>query len=336
LHAVDLGSDHGAGPTVVSVGVPVFNGERYMAETIDSILGQDVDELELIVSDNASTDATEEIARSYAARDPRVRYVRNKHNLGAARNYNQLVHLARGSYFKWAGYDDLLRPGHLRRCLEVLHAEPDVVLVYPRTDIIDAAGEFVRHYDDNLDLASRDPVARVRHIARNFSLCNPCFGVIRRDVLLRTSLVQPFVSSDVALLVELALIGRWHEVRERLFLRRIHDTSSRQGTLTMAQVARWFEPGSRQPLAPRTRVLAECLRSIERAHMPAPVRARAAAAFLSTWMLRRAQVRGGQAKAALRERRADRTGIAPVTAPPRGTVVRAAGGTRPKAGGGPR
>lgn len=287
----------------VSVGLPVFDGERYLVETIDSILGQDVDGLELIISDNASTDATPDIARGYAARDPRVRYVRNERNLGAARNYNRLVHLARGRYFKWAGYDDLLRPGHLGRCMDVLDAEPEVVLAYPRTDIIDGAGDFVRHHDDDLDLDEPDPVARVRHLTRRVSLCNPCFGVMRRDVLLRTSLVQPFLSSDVPLLVELALLGRWHEVPDRLFLRRIHEATSRQGTLSMAQVARWFDPGSSRPLAPRTRMVTECVRSIGRADLATPVRARAAAAFLTTWMRRRTRIRGGQAKAALRERR---------------------------------
>jgi glycosyltransferase involved in cell wall biosynthesis len=301
------------GAPVVSVGMPVLDGEKYMAETIDSILGQDVDGLELIISDNASTDATEAIARSYAARDPRARYVRNERNVGAARNYNQLVDLAQGRYFKWAGYDDLLRPGYLRRCIEVLDAEPEVVIAYPRTDIIDGAGDLVRHHDDNMHLSSPDPVARVRHFARTFTLCNPCFGVIRRDLLLRTSLVQPFVSSDIPLLVELALLGKWHEVPDRLFLRRIHETSSRQGRVTILQVAHWFDPERGRPLAPRTRMVAETLRSIERAHLPASVRARAAAAFLSTWALRRARVRGGQAKAAVRRRRPGRAG--PSTSP---------------------
>lgn len=280
----------------------MFEGERHMGEAIDSILAQDVDGLELVISDNASTDATGEIARSYVARDPRVRYVRNERNVGAARNYNQLVDLAAGTYFKWAGYDDVLRPGHLRRTVEVLDAEPDVVIAYPRTDIIDADGAFVRHHDDNLHLSSPDPVVRVRQFARRFTLCNPCFGVIRRDALMRTSLVQPFVSSDVPLLVELALLGRWHEVPERLFLRRIHEASSRQGRVTMSQVARWFDPGRSRPLAPRTRMVAECVRSIGRAELPGPVRARAAAAFLSTWTRRRARVRAGRAKAVLRGR----------------------------------
>ena len=283
----------------LSVGMPVYNGEAYMAETIDTILGQDVDGLELIVSDNCSTDATGEIVQDLAARDGRVRYVRNLRNIGAARNYNQLVELARADLFKWAGYDDLLLPGYLRRCLEVVDAEPDVVIAYPRTAIIDADGAVVREHDDKLHLRQPDPVDRVVAFTRDFTLCNPCFGVIRREVLKRTGLVRPFVSSDVTLLAELAMLGQWHEVPERLFLRRVHETSSRQGNVTMLQVARWFDPDKRQPLAPRTRVVAETVKALNGLDLPAATRRRAAAAFLATWSARRARVRAGAAKAAV-------------------------------------
>jgi glycosyltransferase involved in cell wall biosynthesis len=285
----------------LTVGMPVYNGERYMAETIGTILGQDVDGLELIISDNCSTDATGEIARDFVARDDRVRYVRNERNIGAAQNYNQLVEFSAAPLFKWAGYDDLLLPGHLARCLAVIDAEPEVIIAYPRTTIIDGDGTVVRDHDDKLHLRQPDPVARVRAFTRDFTLCNPCFGIIRRDVLLRTSLVQPFVSSDVTLLVELALLGQWHEVPERLFLRRIHDTSSRQGKVTMTDVAQWFDPSKRRPLAPRTRVLYESVRAIERADLPAPVRREAVLAYLTTWSGRRARVRAGAAKLAARD-----------------------------------
>ena len=286
----------------LTVGMPVFNGEPYMAETIGTILGQDVDGLELIISDNASTDGTQAIALDVAGRDTRVRYVRNLRNIGAARNYNQLVHLARGDLFRWAGYDDLLLPGNLARCVEVLDAEPEVVIAHPLVDIIDADGEVVRPVEDDLDLRQPDPIDRMVAFTRQFNLCNPCFGVIRRDALLRTSLVQPFVSSDVPLLVELALIGQWHEVPERLFHRRIHETSSRQGTVTILDVARWFDPDNRRPIAPRTRIVTECVRSINRSALPPEVRRRAVAAFLATWSARRARVRAGAAKAGLKAR----------------------------------
>jgi hypothetical protein len=288
----------------VSIGMPIYNGEAYMAETIDSILGQTFGDFELIISDNASTDATEEIARRYVAEDRRVRYVRNAENVGAARNYNQLVGFAEADYFKWAGYDDILLPTNLERCVAALDADGGLAIAYPRTTIIDGDGEVVREHHDNLDMPAHDPVERVRGFAQRFTLCNPCFGVQRIAALRRTRLVQPFVSSDVPLLVEMAILGRWHEVPERLFLRRIHDTSSRQGQVTMAQVAAWFDPKRKTPVAPDTRMIAESERAIVRSDLPGPAKGRATGAFLSAWGLRRARVRGGRAKAALRARRA--------------------------------
>ena len=94
----------------VSIGLPVYNGDNYLAETLDSILAQTFTDFELIISDNGSTDRTEAICRRYAAQDHRVRYVRNPSNLGAARNYKRAFELARGEYFKWNGHDDPLAP----------------------------------------------------------------------------------------------------------------------------------------------------------------------------------------------------------------------------------
>src|SRR5207244_10480282 len=107
----------------VSIGVPVYNGERYIAETLDSLLAQTFEDFELIISDNASHDRTEGICRAYAAKDSRIRYVRNSTNLGAARNYRLAVELSSGEYFRWANCDDLFAPTSLSRCVEVLDLE---------------------------------------------------------------------------------------------------------------------------------------------------------------------------------------------------------------------
>ena len=104
----------------VSIGMPVFNGENYLAEALDSLLTQTFSDFELIISDNASTDKTEEICRAYAVRDQRIRYFRNQENLGASRNYNRVFELSSGEYFKWAAHDDLCAPEFLGRCVDVL------------------------------------------------------------------------------------------------------------------------------------------------------------------------------------------------------------------------
>ena len=112
----------------VTIGLPVYNGQNYLVETLESLLAQTYTDFELVISDNASTDRTEAICRQYAAGDARIRYYRNDENIGASANYNRAFELGRGEYFKWAAHDDLLAPTYLERCVEVLDANPDVVL----------------------------------------------------------------------------------------------------------------------------------------------------------------------------------------------------------------
>ena len=125
-HAMTSGA-----PPRVSIGLPVFNGERYLARAIESVLGQDFRDLELIVCDNASTDRTPEICAAYARRDARVRYFRNPRNLGAGPNYDRCFRLARGEYFKWAAHDDRLAPDYLSRTVAALDAAPEAVPGHP-------------------------------------------------------------------------------------------------------------------------------------------------------------------------------------------------------------
>jgi glycosyltransferase involved in cell wall biosynthesis len=286
----------------VTVGLPVFNGGAYLRETLDSLLAQDFEAFELIISDNASADETESICREYAQRDARIRYLRNTTNLGAAANYNRVVELARAPYFKWAAYDDLLARGFLRRCVETLDAAPpSVVLAYARTTIIDAAGKLVGPYQDNLDLRQTEAHRRLRQFIWQWSLCNVVFGVIRTDALRQTRLIQPYVGSDITLIGELALLGQFWEVPEELFFRRIHQRSSRQGGATLREAAQWFDPRSSGPgwLKPETRVFVHLLGAVRRAQLPLGDKAKAFATTIADWWLRRVRIRAGRWKRAL-------------------------------------
>ncbi|MGD8279436.1 MAG: glycosyltransferase family 2 protein, partial [Gemmatimonadota bacterium] len=102
---------------LLSVGLPVWNGLPYLEETLRSILNSEFQDYEIIVCDNASTDGTPELLAEYAAREPRIRFVRNETNIGAARNYNLTFELARGRYFRWMASDDLHSPGAIARCI---------------------------------------------------------------------------------------------------------------------------------------------------------------------------------------------------------------------------
>lgn len=127
----------------VSLALPVYNGERFVADAIRSVLAQDYDNFELIITDNASTDGTEKICRDFAASDERVRYVRNERNLGAGPNYNLGFALSRGKYFKWCACDDRISDNFLGACVAALEENKDAVLAYGTTQTIDQNGHLI-------------------------------------------------------------------------------------------------------------------------------------------------------------------------------------------------
>ncbi len=229
----------------ISVGLPVYNGAAYVAQSIDSLLAQTRDDFELVVCDNASTDGTEAICRAYAARDPRVRYHRNPRNQGVGYNHRRAFELARGEYFRWAGADDVAHPRLLERCAAALDEHPAAVLAYPRTLLIDAAGAAIEEYEDRLNLPWSDPVHRLRVLLNTVRRCNAMYGLIRSDVLRRTGLVGDFIGADMCLLAELTLHGTFHEVPEVLFSRRLHQGSVAGSDPDYVRLQRAFRPDAR-------------------------------------------------------------------------------------------
>lgn len=283
---------------LVSVGLPVFDGARYLGAALDALRGQTHGDLEIIVCDNASTDGSLDVARAAAAEDPRVVVHPSERNRGASWNFNRAVALARGRLFTWAASDDLRAPTAVARCVEALEAGgPGTVLAHPDTLAIDGDGAEVGFFDDGLDLDGPDPVARLRTLLEDAREYHPVFGLVRTDVLRTTGLIGSFVASDVVLLAELALRGRWAHVGEPLFLRRFHDRTSVNANPGAAERAAWFDPGRRGGARmPCTRVGVELLRAVARSPLPAGERARAAAAVVDSWYVPRWRTVGGEAK----------------------------------------
>ena len=207
---------------IISIGVPVYNGERYLRATLDALLAQTFTRFELIISDNASTDGTQAVCLEYAAADARVRYYREPVNIGAPRNYQRVLERATAPYFKWANADDLVDPRLLERCLDVLERHPDVALAYARTRLIDADGARLSDYYDNLHLLDRSPAQRFVQVVDRLGYVNVIYGLMRRDVLRRTRLMGLYIGADVVFVAELALYGKLYEVPEILFSRRMH------------------------------------------------------------------------------------------------------------------
>lgn len=260
----------------VSLGMPVHQGEAFLAEALDSVLAQDFVDFEVLISDNASTDATADIAADYVRCDERVRYVRNEENIGAARNYNQVVTLTGGEYFKWAAHDDRLAPQFLSRCVEVLRTDASITLAYSITADIDENGTELSRYQAGDYASSRDPVERAADILRRPSPCYETFGVARRDALERTRLIGPYTSSDRTLLLELALQGRFHEVDEVLFLHRQHPGRSVHLSPGQSRL-RWFDPLAAGPNYATWRLGREYVGAISRSRLPTADRVRAMA-----------------------------------------------------------
>jgi len=248
----------------VSIGVPVYNGERYLAATLDSLLAQTFDNFEIIVSDNASSDRTAQLALEYAERDSRVRYTRNPRNLGAGANYRRAFQLSRGQYFRWSAADDISAPESLARCVEVLDRQPNVVLAYPKTRFIDTEGRVTSDYDDCLHIQSPRASLRFQQVLERLSLCNALYGLMRANIVRRTRLLNDFLSADVVFQAELSMYGTFWEIPEFLFYRRFHPQAS--STMTKEQLLAFYQPQNSHPLWLREwRHIWEHLRSVLRA-----------------------------------------------------------------------
>jgi glycosyltransferase involved in cell wall biosynthesis len=285
---------------LVSVGLPVRNGDEFLGAALRSLQDQDIEDLEIIVSDNGSTDATPEICREATRADPRVTYRRHDTNRGAAWNYQHVFRAAGGRYFKWAAHDDLCRPSFLRRCIEALEADASAVLAYPRTDAIGDVGAPGAPFADDLALVEDDPADRLARLFGEVADYHPIFGVIRSEVLADTGVMGGYVGADIVTLAELAMRGRVLEVPERLFVRRFHDRTSVRANPDARSRALWFDPSRRwRAPMPIVRLSAELVRAVARSPLDLVTRGRCAAVVARRWGAPRWRDMAGELRRAL-------------------------------------
>ncbi len=171
----------------VIVGLPVYNGEKYLEAAIESHLAQSFGDFELVISDNGSTDGTQDICTRYASRDDRVTYLRSPVNHGILWNHRRVMEPVTGTtaYFRWAGADDIMEPGLLAAMVGVLDGRPEIEAVMPATKNIDEEGVIIRTMERTLNLESAD----VRQRARQILLANYqhviAYGLLRAPSLRR-------------------------------------------------------------------------------------------------------------------------------------------------------
>lgn len=251
----------------VSIGLPVFNGEKYLKETLDSILAQTYTDFELIISDNASTDRTPQICRAYAAKDSRIRYYRNENNLRAVENHNRVFKLSSGEYFKFASHDDVLAPEFLSRCVNVLSQNKSIVLCHSKTNLINEHGRLIGKYDYKIRVDSSKPHERFGDI---ISMRNNTwvliFGLIRSSALRMTQLIGRYIGSDRNLLAEISLIGRMYEIPDYLFFRREHSQAytNKDHHSYQEKLGWWIETSAHAWILPYWRNCLEYFKSVRR------------------------------------------------------------------------
>lgn len=220
------------------IGLPVHNGGTYLSAALDSLLGQSYGDFQVVLSDNASTDATPDICLDYARRDRRLIYTRVNVNIGAGPNFNRVFGLSCSPLFKWMAHDDMLAPHALAQLVQALDRQPDAVLAHSCLALVDGSGRALvpsrdgRIMDENgrpfhrlepphLAEGAR-PSHRFGEALRHMNWCTAIFGIIRADALARTHLHGSYYEADRVLLAELALLGRFVQLDAPLMIKRCH------------------------------------------------------------------------------------------------------------------
>ena len=207
-------------PTI-RVGMPVYNEVRFVGQAIDAVLKQDYSDLELIISDNSSTDGTREICEQYAKADERVTYIRHDENRGAAWNFAYVFHGCKTPYFMWAGSHDLINRSLISKCLPVLENDNETAVAYPQTQVINGSGDvIIERTQDAIDTRGEGLVRRVSHIVKGLSRCDMLYGVFRTEILRKCRLGIVCRGTDHVLLMETSLHGAIAYIPEVLFVRR--------------------------------------------------------------------------------------------------------------------
>lgn len=276
-----------ADPRVV-VGVPVYNGENFLDEALTAVRNQTLSEIAVVISDNASTDGSAEIAKHHMAEDERLSVVQQPTNVGAAPNYNAAYAAAPPSdYFCWLAHDDVPMADYLASCVAALDADPGAVLAFGGTARIDTDGRQVSHAAPRPALGSPEPAVRFADVIDPHHTNHPVFGVIRRTALDRTGLHGSYTGSDRALVAELAMLGRFIELPETLFAVREHPGRSVRAKTSTKRHTReaWFDASRAGRIVfPRWRRVRDYIGAVANAPLSSAERRRSYAA-IGRWLL---------------------------------------------------
>jgi glycosyltransferase involved in cell wall biosynthesis len=249
---------------ILSIGVPVYNGAATLSRALDSLLAQDLRDLEVVISDNGSTDATSEICRARAGVDSRVRYFREEINRGPTWNFNRVLEAGAGAaYFMWAADDDRWAPDAASSCVAFLEAHPDVALCATAAAFTDGSGRETGETDPGCSTLGLAPVERGARYLRTLDRNSVFYGVYRTAALGARRL-ENRVANDQAFLLELALAHPFHTLPEVRFWRQVGGTSASVGRIARVLGVETRYPG---PLS-RWAVFESLFDAIDRSPVP--------------------------------------------------------------------
>ena len=267
---------------LVSVGLPVYNGARFLRVALDALLAQDYSDFEIIISDNASTDDTEAICREYALADPHIRYYRVNENKGPAWNFARVYQLARGEYFMWAAHDDIRHPQYLSRCVPALKQNPRAIFCCTGVKFIDIDGLDVTDIFAAVTLrpVGATPLERLRALARSTYWVD-FYSLFPTRLLARMRLWEEVWGGDVLFVAALCLRGEVVEVPEQLFSYRLFfDKRAQDVAQTLKVAVSWLH------------LTLEMLRNIWRAPLGLAEKARVTWMFVTEFCVRNMVVSG--------------------------------------------
>jgi glycosyltransferase involved in cell wall biosynthesis len=229
MNAADLSEEAVSNSQVeplLTICVPVFNGERFLAQCLDSLLSQTFRNYVLVIRDNASTDSTAEICQRYVQADSRVRYHRNQVNIGMYGNITLLLRSAQTRYVKLATADDYWSPTMLGDALVKMESDLSLVLCYPKMVQVDQDGHELNRYEKSIELMDIDPIVRFKRVLNELGLVYQLMGVIRTSAIRSTLPFMNQPGADCVYLAELSLYGKMLELPEYQYFRRFHEESS--------------------------------------------------------------------------------------------------------------
>ncbi len=266
----------------VSIGLPVYNGEKYIEKSIESILEQTFTDFELIITDNASTDRSPDICNAYAEKDKRIRFYHNEKNIGGTNNHNLTFELAKGEYFRWAAHDDFCASTLLEECTQVLDNDQEIILVHPAVVEID-------EFDEEKQIITRsngtdkDPYKRFTSIASSNDFMEESYGLMRTNVLMNVQLPHNYTGSDRTFLSRLSLYGRFGFINKPLFYKRLHPGNEYKDWRTRMA---WFDEAYKGKIVfPFWMQFFDYLRSIKGSRVSTGTKIRSYAYMLGPWLI---------------------------------------------------